>query len=322
MLNTQEDTFSISTKVQKMVDAYIDDKIQSEMKNYEEYKKVYEHILKLPMISQKVENSGSKVNMYMTKKIVELTKEVSTLNKELELLKQKLSFYENTEQNQNIHLEIKEANTNMTPFINNSLSSSNIYNELIKTGENVVKKDEGDSSYHFCGVEDNQIKIGTTMALNQNLDIKEIEFVTPLNKEITEDVQYKDPIVVGDISPRCWSLHNSYKDLKEEQDDEKSNHTDLESEIHEIDGPEFDEHLTWLEEIGRDDVSACPEDENHEENEENEENEEEEEVEEMEIEGSVYYVTDKVDGIIYEMLPEEDVGDKLGEIKGGKAFFY
>ena len=46
------------------------------------------------------------------------------------------------------------------------------------------------------------------------------------------------------------------------------------------------------------------------------------EVEEMEIEGSIYYVTNKVDGIIYEMLPEEDVGDKLGEIKGGKAFFY
>ena len=68
MLNTEEDTFSISKKVQKMVDAYIDDKIKSEMKNYEEYKKVYDHILKLPMISQNMENSGSKVNTYMTKK--------------------------------------------------------------------------------------------------------------------------------------------------------------------------------------------------------------------------------------------------------------
>jgi len=322
MLNTEEDTFSISTKVQKMVDAYIDDKIQSEMKNYEEYKKVYEHILKLPMISQKVENSGSKVNIYMTKKIVELTKEVSSLNKELELLKQKLSFYENTEQNQNIHLEIKEANTSMTPFINNSLSSSNIYNELINTGENVVKKDEGNSIDNSCGGEDNKIKIDTTMALNQNLDIKEIKFETPINKEITEDDQYRDSIVVGDISPRCWSLHNSYQDLNKEQEDEKSNHTDLESEIHEIVEPEFDEHLTWTEEIGRDDVSACSEDKNHEEDEEDEEDEEEEEVEEMEIEGSVYYVTDKIDGIIYEMLPQEDVGDKLGEIKDGKAFFY
>lgn len=296
MLNTEEDTFSISTKVQKMVDAYIDDKIKSEMKNYEEYKKVYDHILKLPMISQNIENSGSKVNTYMTKKIVDLTKEVSRLNKELELLKQKLSLYENTEQNQNIRLEIKEPIENKTLGIDNNLSSSNIYNELINTEENIVKN----SNYSSLSIQDEEIKIDSSVIPEPNHDIKSIEFVTFPEEE---------PTLVGDISPRCWSLHNSYKDLKEE-DDEKSNHTDLESETHENDEPVDEEHLTWLEEIGRDDMAACEEDE------------EEEEVEEMEIEGSIYYVTNKIDGIIYEMLPEEDVGDKLGEIKGGKAFFY
>ena len=75
----------------------------------------------------------------MTKKIVDLTKEVSRLNKELELLKQKLSLYENTEQNQNIRLEIKEPIENKTLGIDNNLSSSNIYNELINTEENIVK---------------------------------------------------------------------------------------------------------------------------------------------------------------------------------------
>lgn len=274
MLNTEEDTFSISKKVQKMVDAYIDDKIKSEMKNYEEYKKVYDHILKLPMISQNMENSGSKVNTYMTKKIVDLTKEVSRLNKELELLKQKLSLYENTEQNQNIRLEIKEPIENKTLCIDNNLSSSNIYNELINTEENIVKN----SNYSPLSIQDEEIKIDSSVIPEPNHDIKSIEFVTFPEEE---------PTLVGDISPRCWSLHNSYNDLKEE-DDEKSNHTDLESETHEN----------------------------------NEQDEEEEEVEEMEIEGSIYYVTNKVDGIIYEMLPEEDVGDKLGEIKGGKAFFY
>ena len=80
--------------------------MESEMQNYNEYKKVYEHILKLPMVSQSLEGGASKVNTYMTKKIVDLNREVSRLNKELDLLKQKLSLYENTEQNQNIRLEI------------------------------------------------------------------------------------------------------------------------------------------------------------------------------------------------------------------------
>lgn len=276
MLDSEEETFSISEKVQEMVETYIKNKVQTEMKNYDEYKKVYEHILELPMVSQNLENSVSKVNTYMTKKIVELTKEVSNLNKEIELLKQKLSFYENTEQNQNIHLEIKEQIENNKHFTNTKLSSSNIYNEINNTEENIVKKSNNSSLL----ISNNEIKIEETLVPELKDDIKSIEFVKYSDEE---------PRIIGDISPRCWSLNNSNQNLKGELDDEKANNTDLESETNE-------------------DMDACDEDEV--------------EVEEMEIEGSIYYVTDKVDGIIYEMLPEEDIGDKLGEIKGGKAFFY
>ncbi len=193
--------------------------MESEMQNYNEYKKVYEHILKLPMVSQSLEGGASKVNTYMTKKIVDLNREVSRLNKELDLLKQKLSLYENTEQNQNIRLEIKDSSQNNIENHQEQITSNNIYSELTHTEENIVKR-----------VEEPNI-------LESEYDIKTIKFDQP-------------------------------EDDNTEGEDE------------------------------------------------------EEEVEEIEIEGSTYYVTDKVNGTIYEMLPEEDVGDKVGEIKDGKAFFY
>ncbi len=219
MLDSQQDNISISDKIQTMIDSYINCKMESEMQNYNEYKKVYEHILKLPMVSQSLEGGASKVNTYMTKKIVDLNREVSRLNKELDLLKQKLSLYENTEQNQNIRLEIKDSSQNNIEDHQEQITSNNIYSELTHTEENIVKR-----------VEEPNI-------LESEYDIKTIKFDQP-------------------------------EDDNTEGEDE------------------------------------------------------EEEVEEIEIEGSTYYVTDKVNGTIYEMLPEEDVGDKVGEIKDGKAFFY
>ncbi len=219
MLDSQQDNISISDKIQTMIDSYINCKMESEMQNYNEYKKVYEHILKLPMVSQSLEGGASKVNTYMTKKIVDLNREVSRLNKELDLLKQKLSLYENTEQNQNIRLEIKDSSQNNIENHQEQITSNNIYSELTHTEENIVKR-----------VEEPNI-------LESEYDIKTIKFDQP-------------------------------EDDNTEGEDE------------------------------------------------------EEEVEEIEIEGSTYYVTDKVNGTIYEMLPEEDVGDKVGEIKDGKAFFY
>ena len=228
MLDSQQDNISISDKIQTMIDSYINCKMESEMQNYNEYKKVYDHILKLPMVSQSLEGGASKVNTYMTKKIVDLNREVSRLNKELDLLKQKLSLYENTEQNQNIRLEIKDSSQNNIENHQEQITSNNIYSELTHTEENIVKRVEESN---------NNINIEEPNILESEYDIKTIKFDQP-------------------------------EDDNTEGEDE------------------------------------------------------EEEVEEMEIEGSTYYVTDKVNGTIYEMLPEEDVGDKLGEIKDGKAFFY
>ena len=50
--------------------------------------------------------------------------------------------------------------------------------------------------------------------------------------------------------------------------------------------------------------------------------EEEREVEEMTFGGRNVYVTNKVNGLIYEFLPEDEIGDEIGKIKKGKPFFY
>ena len=40
------------------------------------------------------------------------------------------------------------------------------------------------------------------------------------------------------------------------------------------------------------------------------------------IQGRKVYVTSETNGLIYEILPEEDVGDEIGKIVKGKPFFY
>ena len=50
------------------------------------------------------------------------------------------------------------------------------------------------------------------------------------------------------------------------------------------------------------------------------EEEEEEEVEEIEIDGEMYYTTDKKNGIIYEYLQDEEVGDEVGHLEDGILF--
>ena len=51
------------------------------------------------------------------------------------------------------------------------------------------------------------------------------------------------------------------------------------------------------------------------------EEEEEEEVFEIEIDDKTYYTNDEENGIIYEALPNDEVGEKIGYLKDGEPFF-
>ena len=52
-----------------------------------------------------------------------------------------------------------------------------------------------------------------------------------------------------------------------------------------------------------------------------EEEEEEEELFELEIKGKTYFVTDENNGVIYEALEDDDVGEMLGNLKNGKPIW-
>ena len=41
---------------------------------------------------------------------------------------------------------------------------------------------------------------------------------------------------------------------------------------------------------------------------------------EIEIDGSMYYTTNKKNGIIYEYLSDEEVGDEIGHLEEGRLF--
>jgi hypothetical protein len=76
------------------------------------------------------------------------------------------------------------------------------------------------------------------------------------------------------------------------------------------------------EEEGEEKKEEEEEEEEQEEEEEKEEAGEDEEVFEIEIDDKIYYTNNDTNGIIYEALLNEEVGNKVGYIKDGEPFFY
>ena len=76
-----------------------------------------------------------------------------------------------------------------------------------------------------------------------------------------------------------------------------------------------------IEEKEEEKKEADAEEEAETEEEEEEAEEEEEEVFEIEIDDKTYYTNNEENGIIYEALPNDEVGDKIGYLKDGEPFF-
>lgn len=94
--------------------------------------------------------------------------------------------------------------------------------------------------------------------------------------------------------------------------DAKPEEDEAETETEEEDGEEEEEEGEEKKE----------EEEEEEEEEEKEEAGEDEEVFEIEIDDKIYYTNNDTNGIIYEALLNEEVGNKVGYIKDGEPFFY
>ena len=104
------------------------------------------------------------------------------------------------------------------------------------------------------------------------------------------------------------------EELEEEEEDEE---LEEEEEDEELEEEEEDEEL---EEEEEDEELEEEEEEEDEELEEDEEDDEEYDVEEIELSGIKYYTTDLNNGIIFEFLENEDIGEELGKLQNGVLF--
>ena len=108
----------------------------------------------------------------------------------------------------------------------------------------------------------------------------------------------------------------------EESGEEEEEESGEEEEVEES-GEEEEEEVEASEEEEEEEVEASEEEEEEEveASEEEEEEEEEEEVFETTIKGKDYYTTNLKNGSIYEIMPDEDIGDEVGNFVNGKAVF-
>jgi uncharacterized membrane protein YqiK len=113
-------------------------------------------------------------------------------------------------------------------------------------------------------------------------------------------------------------LKNELKQEVEEEAEEAEAEAE-EAEEEEAEAEEAEEEEAEEEEAEEEEAE---EEEAEEEEAEEEEAEEEEEVEEVTIKGKSYYTSNKVNGIIYEITKDEDVGDEVGIFKECKAIFH
>jgi len=109
---------------------------------------------------------------------------------------------------------------------------------------------------------------------------------------------------------------------EEEEDDEEDEAEEDEAEDDEAEDDEAEDDEAEDDEAEDDEDEAEDDEVDDEEDEaEVEEDDEELEVEEIEIEGITYYCTDEKNGILFECGEDGEIGDELGHLKKGTAFF-
>jgi len=110
------------------------------------------------------------------------------------------------------------------------------------------------------------------------------------------------------------------EELEEEEEEEEEEDVELEEEEEQDEElEEEDEELEEEEEVEEEEDDEEEEEEEDEELDE-EEDDEEYDVEEIELSGIKYYTTDLNNGIIFEFLENEDIGEELGKLQNGVLF--
>jgi len=165
------------------------------------------------------------------------------------------------------------------------------------------------------------------------------ENIQSIDDQIGSEYDEEDNELVGSEKWAIEAIKENHKadqerDDEEEEDDEEVEECEEDADEEEVDEDEEDADEEEVEEDEEDadeeeveeddeeDVEEEVEVEVEDANDEEEEEEEEEidEVEEIEIDGEMYYTTDKKNGIIYEYLQDEEVGDEVGHLEEGILF--
>ena len=263
----------------------------------------------------------------LKKRIIELEKEVLVLKRQLLINSAEKIVEDKIEKilTKNINLEVIEKKISHTIVSEEdiekevdkkdpaSLYSGGLwdFNDDEDNGEAYVyESEEQNTDQEYDNEEDENDIDGPILAqlkaLGLNTDsIKEIEDKSNVHQEITSN----GTIDEDEEEDRCQLLATDIINLNREKIIDTGNISE-----------EDDEELVGAEKWAVEMIKREQGIHDNEEEEDEEEEDEEEEVEEIEIDGEMYYTTDKMNGIIYEYLKDEEVGDEVGHLEDGILF--
>ena len=268
-----------------------------------EYKMYYDMIMELPIVQELIEE-----NRKLTKK----NKKLKYKNKALNSI-----LYEFT-----LNLSHKEHLTKKYNNINNS------------TIQLVTVKEEKLDEPTLCDtlVYDNEsVVFIENVKENIVYDLEEDTDNDDLNNGF-DDSNEQAQNIIKDLKNDLKQTENVREEEVEEEEVEEEEVEEEEVEEEEVEEEEVEEEEVEEEEVEEEEVEEEEVEEEEVEENEDEEREgasgetvgslEEEEVEEISIKGKSYYTSNKINGAIYEITKEEEVGDEVGVFKEGKPVFH
>jgi chemotaxis protein histidine kinase CheA len=217
---------------------------------------------------------------------------------------------------------------------NNIVVENGSSSDVIYIGKNINKKEN--IVYDLVDDVENELNEGF-----DEDDEEAIEIITTLKNELktidkkhavkTENTNETEEEETAQIEEEEEVEEEEEEEVEEEEEEEVEEEETAQTEEEEEEVEE-EEETAQTEEEEEEEETAQTEEEEEEETDEREgasegtvgslEPEEEMEVEEVIVNGKKYYTTNAKNGIIYEVLLDDDIGPEIGSFKDGKAKFY
>ena len=249
-----------------------------------------------------------------------------------ELLKQNNKLIKRNKKLSKRNKILKNLIYSLPEFRNPCNSCSCNHNKQKSCRDNVVVKTEKKYTETGSQSEDNDIIILDTPAKEEiKYEILEIDNEEEAESEEAEEEEAESEEAEEEEaeSEEAESEEAESEEADEEEAEEEAEEAESEeAEEEEAESEEAEEEEAESEEAEEEEAEEEAESEEAEEEEaeseeaeEEEAEEEEEEVFETTINGKEYYTVCLMNGFIYEIMPDEDIGDEVGKFVNGKAVF-